>query len=157
MTVEEALDFFSSYPTIERRLRTLRDVGLGYLTLGQSSKTLSGGEAQRIKLTRELGKVSSGDTVYILDEPTTGLHFDDVGKLLKTLHSLADMGNTLIVIEHNLEVIKNADYIIDLGPEGGAEGGRVVACGPPEEVVKANESYTGQALKPLFRGRKRRI
>ncbi|MCK4376489.1 MAG: excinuclease ABC subunit UvrA, partial [Candidatus Brocadiae bacterium] len=153
MTVQEALEFFRNYPSIERKLRTMRDVGLDYLTLGQPSTTLSGGEAQRIKLTRELGKLSTGGTVYILDEPTTGLHFDDVKKLLKTLHSLADMGNTLIVIEHNLEVVKNADYIIDLGPEGGEEGGRVVACGPPEQIIKVKGSYTGRALRPLFKGR----
>ncbi|MFW6188899.1 MAG: excinuclease ABC subunit UvrA [Planctomycetota bacterium] len=150
MTVEQALNFFSNYPAIERRLRTMRDVGLGYLTLGQPSTTLSGGEAQRIKLTRELGKVSSGDTLYILDEPTTGLHFDDVKMLLETLHGLADMGNTLVVIEHNLEVIKNADFIIDLGPEGGAQGGRVVACGPPEHIAGVEGSYTGRALSPLL-------
>lgn len=153
MTVQEALEFFRNYPSIERKLRTMRDVGLDYLTLGQPSTTLSGGEAQRIKLTRELGKLSTGGTVYMLDEPTTGLHFDDVKKLLKTLHSLADMGNTLIVIEHNLEVIKNADYIVDLGPEGGEEGGRVVACGPPEQIIKVKGSYTGRALRPLFKGR----
>jgi excinuclease ABC subunit A len=139
---------------IERKLRTMRNVGLDYLTLGQPSTRLSGGEAQRIKLARELGKVPTGGTVYILDEPTTGLHFDDVKKLLHTLHGLADMGNTLIVIEHNLEVIKNADYIVDLGPEGGDEGGRLVACGPPEAVMKIKESYTGQALKELLRSRR---
>jgi excinuclease ABC subunit A len=121
--------------------------------LGQPSTTLSGGEAQRIKLTRELGKVATGGTVYILDEPTTGLHFDDVKKLLRTLHGLADMGNTLVVIEHNLEVIKSADYIIDLGPEGGDEGGYVVACGTPEEIAKVRESHTGRALKPLLERR----
>ncbi len=150
MTVEEALEFFANYPGIERRLRTMRDVGLGYLTLGQPSTTLSGGEAQRIKLTRELGKRSKGNTLYILDEPTTGLHFDDIEKLLRTLHALVDMGNTIIVIEHNLEIIKNADYIVDLGPEGGDEGGRVVACGPPEAVVAAQESHTGRALQPFL-------
>jgi excinuclease ABC subunit A len=150
MTVEEALEFFVNYPQIERKLRTLRDVGLGYLALGQSSTTLSGGEAQRIKLTRELSKVSVGDTLYVLDEPTTGLHFDDVKKLLHVLHGLADMGNTLVVIEHNLEIIKNADHIIDLGPEGGDEGGRLVASGTPEEVAAVAESYTGQALRPLL-------
>jgi excinuclease ABC subunit A len=156
MTVEEALEFFVNYPSIERKLRTMRNVGLDYLTLGQPSTRLSGGEAQRIKLARELGKVSTGGTVYILDEPTTGLHFDDVRKLLRTLHGLADMGNTLIVIEHNLEVIKDADYIVDLGPEGGDEGGRVVACGTPEEVMQTAESYTGQALKSIFRDQPRR-
>ncbi|MCK4284148.1 MAG: excinuclease ABC subunit UvrA, partial [Candidatus Brocadiae bacterium] len=156
MTVEEALEFFRNYPSIERKLRILRDVGLDYLVLGQPSTTLSGGEAQRIKLARELGKAATGNTLYLLDEPTTGLHFDDVKKLLRTLHGLADMGNTLIVIEHNLEVIKNADYIVDLGPEGGDQGGRLVACGPPEHIIKAKESYTGQALKPFFKNRKPR-
>ena len=156
MTVEEALEFFGSYPSIARKLRTMRDVGLGYLTLGQPSTTLSGGEAQRIKLTRELGKVTTGHTVYVMDEPTTGLHFDDVRKLLATLHSLADMGNTLIIIEHNLEVIKNADYIVDLGPEGGDEGGQLVACGTPEDVAKVKGSYTGRALGPLLRKRRRK-
>jgi excinuclease ABC subunit A len=153
MTVEEALEFFLNYPSIERRLRTMRDVGLNYLTLGQPSTTLSGGEAQRIKLTRELSKVPTGGTVYVLDEPTTGLHFDDIKKLLRTLHGLADMGNTLIVIEHNLEVIKNADYIVDLGPEGGDDGGYLVATGPPEEIIRCADSYTGKALKPLFKTR----
>jgi len=147
MTIEEALEFFKNYPPIARKLRTLRDVGLGYLTLGQPSPTLSGGEAQRIKLARELGKLSTGSTLYIFDEPTTGLHFDDIRKLLKTFHGLADMGNTLIVIEHNLEVIKNADYIIDLGPEGGEEGGRVVASGTPQEVAACRDSHTGRALR----------
>jgi len=150
MTVEEALDFFKNYPPIARKLRTLRDVGLGYLNLGQPSPTLSGGEAQRIKLARELGKLTTGRTLYIFDEPTTGLHFDDISKLLNTFHGLADMGNTLIVIEHNLEVIKNADYIIDLGPEGGEEGGRVVAAGTPQEVAAARESHTGRALREYF-------
>jgi len=156
MTVAEALEFFRNYPPIERKLRTMRDVGLDYLTLGQPSNTLSGGEAQRIKLTRELGKVSTGGTVYILDEPTTGLHFDDVKKLLRTLHTLTDMGNTLVVIEHNLEVIKNADYIVDLGPEGGDEGGEVVAVGPPEVIAEAECSHTGRALRPLLRRRQPR-
>jgi len=156
MTVEEALEFFGAYPPVARKLRTMREVGLGYLTLGQPSTTLSGGEAQRVKLTRELGKLTTGGTLYILDEPTTGLHFDDVKKLLRIFHSLADMGNTLVIIEHNLEVIKNADYIIDLGPEGGDEGGRLVACGPPEQIILARRSHTGKALKPLFRGRKPR-
>ena len=150
MTMEEALEFFRNHAPIYRRLRTMRDVGVGYLTLGQSSATLSGGEAQRIKLSRELGKVPTGNTLYCLDEPTTGLHFDDVGKLLRTLHNLVDMGNTLVVIEHNLEVIKNADYIIDLGPEGGEQGGYVVATGTPEQVALCDASYTGQALRQVL-------
>jgi len=148
MTVDEALEFFRSYPSIERRLRTMRDVGLGYLTLGQPSTTLSGGEAQRIKLSRELGKLSTGNTLYCLDEPTTGLHFEDIGKLLRTLHSLVDAGNTVVVIEHNLEVIKNADYVIDLGPEGGERGGYVVVAGTPEQVAACEASHTGRALRP---------
>ena len=155
MTVEEALEFFQHHPAIHRRLRTMRDVGIGYLTLGQSSATLSGGEAQRIKLSRELGKLATGNTLYCLDEPTTGLHFEDVGKLLHTFHGLVDMGNTLIVIEHNLEVIKNADYIIDLGPEGGEQGGRVVVEGTPEEVASCEASYTGRALAQTL-GKRRR-
>ncbi len=146
MTVEEALDFFKNYPPIERRLRTLRDVGLSYIKLGQPSNTLSGGEAQRIKLSAELGKVSTGNTLYALDEPTTGLHFEDIKKLLKTLHGLADMGNTILIIEHNLDIIKNADHIIDLGPEGGDQGGKIIAQGPPEKVMKCGRSYTGKAL-----------
>jgi len=150
MTMEEALEFFRNHAPIYRRLRTMRDVGVGYLTLGQSSATLSGGEAQRIKLSRELGKVPTGNTLYCLDEPTTGLHFDDVGKLLRTLHNLVDMGNTLVVIEHNLEVIKNADYIIDLGPEGGEQGGYVVATGTPEQVALCDASYTGRALRQVL-------
>ncbi len=150
MTIEEALEFFRNIPPVERRLRTMRNVGLDYLTLGQPSTTLSGGEAQRIKLARELGKMPTGGTVYIMDEPTTGLHFDDVKKLLHTFHGLADRGNTLIVIEHNLDVIKNADHIIDLGPEGGEAGGRVVACGSPAEVACVPQSYTGKALRPLL-------
>ncbi len=152
MTVTEALEFFTNYPPIVRRLRTLRDVGLGYLKLGQPSPTLSGGEAQRIKLARELGKKSRGETVYIFDEPTTGLHFEDVKKLLKTLHGLADRGNTLIVIEHNLEVIKNADYIVDLGPEGGEGGGEVVVSGAVEQVADCEASHTGEALRQYFEG-----
>ncbi len=150
MTVEEALDFFRNYPPIERRLRTMRDVGIGYLTLGQPSTTLSGGEAQRIKLAREFGKVSTGDTIYSLDEPTTGLHFQDVGKLLDTLHGLVDMGNTVVVIEHNLEVIKNADHIIDLGPEGGDRGGEIVASGTPEQIVQSDVSHTAGALQSVL-------
>jgi len=157
MTVEEALEMFRNMPPIARRLRTLRDVGLEYVTLGQPSPTLSGGEAQRIKLARELGKVSTGRTLYILDEPTTGLHFDDVGKLLKTLHGLVDMGNTVIVIEHNLEIIKNADYLIDLGPEGGQEGGYILVAGTPEEVAEHESSDTGRALRWIFSDTRRTL
>ncbi len=146
MTVEEALDFFQNIPTIKRKLQTLSDVGLDYITLGQSSTTLSGGEAQRIKLTRELSKKSTGNTLYLLDEPTTGLHFHDVKKLISVLNTLVDKGNTVVVIEHNLEVIKNADYIIDLGPEGGEDGGRIVATGPPEAITEFEKSYTGNEL-----------
>ena len=150
MTVDEAYDFFRNIPRIERILRTLRNVGLGYITLGQSSTTISGGEAQRVKLSTELAKQSTGKTLYILDEPTTGLHFADIQKLLKILHRLTDMGNTVIVIEHNLDVIKTADYIIDMGPEGGERGGKVVATGPPEKVAGIKGSYTGRYLKECF-------
>ncbi|RLA94831.1 MAG: excinuclease ABC subunit A, partial [Deltaproteobacteria bacterium] len=150
MTVVEALDFFSNIPKIREKLQTLYDVGLGYLTLGQPSTTLSGGEAQRIKLSRELSRRSTGRTLYLLDEPTTGLHFADVQKLLDVLSRLTDMGNTVIIIEHNLEVIKTADYVIDLGPEGGDKGGYLVAAGPPEEIVQNPHSYTGKYLKPLL-------
>jgi excinuclease ABC subunit A len=150
MTVDEALEFFKSVPPVERRLRTLSEVGLGYLQLGQSATTLSGGEAQRIKLAAELSKVATGRTLYMLDEPTTGLHFADVHKLLTVLMRLRDAGNTLVVIEHNLDVIKNADYIIDLGPEGGDLGGEVVACGSPEKVADNAKSYTGQLLKKIL-------
>jgi len=146
MSVEEALDFFAAIPKITRRLKTLYDVGLGYIKLGQSAPTLSGGEAQRVKLAAELAKVATGRTFYILDEPTTGLHFADVAKLLAVLHRLVDAGNTVVVIEHNLDVIKNADYIIDLGPEGGDKGGYLVACGTPEEIAKNKNSYTGKFL-----------
>ena len=151
MRVDEAYDFFRNIPGIERILRTMRDVGLGYITLGQSSTTLSGGEAQRIKLSTELAKQSTGKTLYILDEPTTGLHFADIQNLLKILHRLTDMGNTVIVIEHNLDVIKTADYIIDLGPEGGDRGGEIVAAGPPEDIAESNRSYTGKYLKKSLR------
>ena len=155
MSVEEALDLFQNIPYIKKKLETLSRVGLDYIKLGQSSTTLSGGEAQRIKLTRELSKRSTGKTIYLLDEPTTGLHFHDVKKLISVLNSLVDMGNTVVVIEHNLEMIKSADYIIDLGPEGGELGGIVIAAGTPEEVAKNKTSYTGQILKPvLTKGKK---
>ena len=150
MSVEEALTFFKNIPYIKRKLETLSQVGLEYIKLGQSSTTLSGGEAQRIKLTRELSKRSTGDTVYLLDEPTTGLHFHDVKKLIEVLNNLVDKGNSVIVIEHNLEVIKNADYIIDLGPEGGDLGGKIIAEGTPEEIVKQKKSYTGEVLKSVL-------
>ena len=150
MTVEEALNFFDSIPKIKRKLQTLYDVGLGYIRLGQSATTLSGGEAQRVKLSTELSKRSTGKTIYILDEPTTGLHTADVHKLIDVLQKLVDNGNSVIVIEHNLDVIKTADYIIDLGPEGGDKGGKIIAKGSPEEVSKINKSYTGQYLKKIL-------
>ncbi len=150
MTVDEALQFFINIPSIKRKLQTVADVGLGYIKLGQSATTLSGGEAQRVKLSEELSKISTGRTLYILDEPTTGLHYADVQKLLNVIHRLVDLGNTILVIEHNLEVIKTADHIIDLGPEGGDEGGYVVATGSPEEIVSADRSYTGQYLKKIL-------
>ena len=153
MPVEEALDFFESIPAIARHLRTLVDVGLGYVRLGQPATTLSGGEAQRVKLSSELQKRSTGRTVYVLDEPTTGLHFEDVRKLLLVLHSLVEKGNTVIVIEHNLDVIKTADWIIDMGPEGGSGGGTIVATGTPEHIIKVAASHTGMFLKPLLAGR----
>ena len=151
MTVEEALEFFSHIPKIQRKLQTLYDVGLGYVKLGQSATTLSGGEAQRVKLATELSKRSTGKTIYILDEPTTGLHIADVHKLIEVLQRLVDLGNTTIVIEHNLDVIKTADYIIDLGPEGGDKGGKIVICGTPEEVAKCKKSYTGEYLKRILK------
>jgi excinuclease ABC subunit A len=147
MTAEETEDFFKAIPVIHQKLQTLCDVGLGYLKLGQPATTLSGGEAQRIKLARELSKRETGRTVYILDEPTTGLHFADIQRLLDVLNRLTDKGNTVIVIEHNMEVIKSADYIIDLGPEGGERGGEVVGSGTPEELTQNSASYTGQFLK----------
>ena len=136
---------------LARKLQTLIDVGLSYIRLGQSATTLSGGEAQRVKLSRELSKRDTGQTLYILDEPTTGLHFHDIKQLLEVLHRLRDHGNTIVVIEHNLDVIKTADWVIDLGPEGGGGGGQVIACGTPEELVKNKKSYTGKFLKPLLR------
>ena len=150
MGIEEALLFFEHYPPIERKLRTMADVGLGYMKLGQSATTLSGGEAQRVKLTSELAKKGTGRTLYIMDEPTTGLHFDDINKLLGVMNSLVEKGNTLIVIEHNLDVIKNADYVIDMGPEGGDLGGEIIAAGTPEEVAENPKSYTGRFLKKIL-------
>ena len=150
MTVEEALEFFRDLPKLEAKLRTLSEVGLGYIRLGQSSTTLSGGEAQRVKLATELSKRSTGRTIYILDEPTTGLHTDDVKKLLEVLQRLVDAGNTVLVIEHNLDVIKCADYLLDLGPEGGSGGGTIVATGTPEEVAQNPHSFTGQYLRPVL-------
>ena len=150
MTVEEAAELFKAVPAVRDKLETLKRVGLGYIHVGQQATTLSGGEAQRIKLSKELSKRATGRTLYILDEPTTGLHFADVAKLLEVLHELVDQGNTVIVIEHNLEVIKTADWIIDLGPEGGDEGGKVVATGTPEDVAKQPASYTGHYLKQLL-------
>jgi excinuclease ABC subunit A len=149
-TVEDALAFFENQPRVRQKLQTLFDVGLGYIHLGQSATTLSGGEAQRVKLAAELSKRDTGRTFYILDEPTTGLHFEDVRLLLSVLHRLVDRGNTVLVIEHNLDVIKTADWIVDLGPEGGLRGGEVVAEGSPEAVADVKESYTGQYLRTLL-------
>jgi excinuclease ABC subunit A len=150
MSVDEAYVFFENIPKIRRKLQTLVDVGLGYIKLGQSSVTLSGGEAQRIKLTKELSKRDTGNTIYLLDEPTTGLHFHDVKKLISVLNSLVEKGNTIVVIEHNLDVIKSADYIIDLGPDGGQAGGNVVATGTPEEISKNKKSYTAEFIKKMI-------
>ena len=151
MTVEDALKFFESHPAIKKKLATLNDVGLGYITLGQSAVTLSGGEAQRIKLAKELSKGSTGKTLFILDEPTTGLHFADIELLLEVLKKLQSQGNTIVVIEHNLDVIKTADWVIDLGPEGGDDGGTIVAEGTPEQVSKVRGSYTGMFLKKMLK------
>jgi excinuclease ABC subunit A len=150
MSVEEAMEIFGNIPKIRNKLQTLLDVGLGYIKLGQSATTLSGGEAQRIKLTRELSKRATGKTVYLLDEPTTGLHFHDVSKLIAVLDGLVAKGNTIVVIEHNLDVIKSADYIVDLGPEGGNAGGEIIASGTPEEIAANPDSYTGSFLKKLL-------
>ena len=147
MTVADAVKLFDAFPPLKRKLAMLEDVGLGYVTLGQAATTLSGGEAQRVKLAAELSRVPRGHTVYVLDEPTTGLHLADIDQLLKVLFRLRDRGNTVIVIEHNLDVIKTADYIIDIGPEGGDRGGKIVACGTPEEVAKVKASHTGRYLK----------
>ena len=150
MTVEEAAKFFENTPRISRKLTTLLDVGLGYIKLGQSSTTLSGGESQRIKITRELSKNKTGHVVYMLDEPTTGLHFDDTKRLIRVLNRLVDNGNTVYIIEHNLDVIKSCDYLVDLGPEGGAAGGEVLAQGTPEEVSEIDGSYTGKFLQKIL-------
>ena len=151
MTVDDAVEFFQAVPKIKRKLQTIKDVGLGYVTLGQSATTLSGGEAQRMKLASELQRVSTGNTFYVLDEPTTGLHTDDIARLLEVLNRLVESGNTVLVIEHNLDVIKTADYIIDMGPEGGSGGGLVIATGTPEEVAQVEGSFTGQYLKKVLK------
>src|SRR4029079_15006743 len=151
MPIEEALQFFANFPKLQRVLETLDDVGLGYMHTGQASTTLSGGEAQRVKLAAELGKASTGRTMYIFDEPTTGLHFADIKKLLGVLNRLVELGNTVVVIEHNMHVIKTADWVIDLGPEGGDKGGEVVAAGSPERVAQEARSYTGQFLKAYLK------
>jgi excinuclease ABC subunit A len=150
MTIEDALVFFDAIPVVKRKLQTLMDVGLTYIRLGQNATTLSGGEAQRVKLSRELSKRDTGNTLYILDEPTTGLHFHDIEQLLHVIHRLRDHGNTLVVIEHNLDVIKTADWIIDMGPEGGNKGGTLVVADTPEAVAKCKDSFTGQYLKPML-------
>lgn len=150
MTVEESLNFFQAVPVLTSKLQTLTEVGLSYIRLGQSATTLSGGEAQRIKLSRELSKRATGKTLYILDEPTTGLHFADIEQLLSVLHRLRDQGNTIVVIEHNLDVIKTADWIVDLGPEGGNGGGHILVSGTPEEIVECTDSHTARFLKPLL-------
>ncbi|MBU1279059.1 MAG: excinuclease ABC subunit A, partial [Alphaproteobacteria bacterium] len=150
MTVEDAQEFFKAVPVIREKMDALVRVGLGYIKVGQQATTLSGGEAQRVKLSKELSKRATGRTLYILDEPTTGLHFEDVKKLLEVLHELVDQGNSMIVIEHNLDVIKTADYIIDIGPEGGDGGGRIVASGTPEQVAEVEASHTGRYLKPML-------
>ena len=147
MTVHEGLDFFKAIPSIKEKLRTMDKVGLGYIKIGQQATTLSGGEAQRIKLSKELSKKNTGKTIYILDEPTTGLHFDDIKNLLDVLHHLVEKKNTVIIIEHNLDVIKTSDWVIDLGPEGGENGGEIIAQGTPEEICKVKKSFTGIFLK----------
>jgi excinuclease ABC subunit A len=146
MPVSQAVEFFEHVPQIYRKIKTMNDVGLGYITLGQSSTTISGGEAQRVKLSTQLSKRDTGKTLFILDEPTTGLHFDDIKQLLNVLQTLVDKGNTVVVIEHNLDVIRVADWLIDIGPEGGSGGGNVVAIGPPEKIKKSKESYTGRFI-----------
>ncbi len=156
MTVEDAEQFFQAVPAIRDKMTALRQVGLGYIKVGQQATTLSGGEAQRVKLSKELSKRATGRTLYILDEPTTGLHFEDVRKLLDVLHELVEQGNTVVVIEHNLDVIKTADWIIDIGPEGGDGGGEIVATGTPEEVARVACSHTGLYLKALLGGAAKR-
>src|SRR5256886_13343962 len=156
MTVEEALAFFENFPRIYQMLKALNDVGLSYVKLGQPSTQLSGGEAQRVKLATELGKTATGHTLYVLDEPTTGLHFADIHNLLNVLNRLADMGNTILVIEHNLDVIKCADWLIDMGPEGGEGGGQVVATGTPEEIAASPQSHTAEYLRPKLQKSERR-
>jgi excinuclease ABC subunit A len=153
MSIEEGLEYFAALPAIARHLRTLVDVGLGYVRLGQPAPTLSGGEAQRVKLASELQKRSTGRTLYVLDEPTTGLHFEDIRKLLGVLGKLVDAGNTVVVIEHNLDVIKTADWLIDMGPEGGSRGGMIIAEGTPEQIAANPDSYTGDFLRPILAGR----
>ena len=157
LRVDEAVEFFQNHTAIARLLGSLQEVGLGYVTLGQSSTTLSGGEAQRIKLANELGRVDTGKTFYILDEPTTGLHFDDIKKLLAVLGRLVDLGNTVVVIEHNVDVMKTADWIIDLGPDGGDDGGYIVATGTPEQIAAIEENCTGQFLRGVLNGEGNRV
>jgi excinuclease ABC subunit A len=157
MTVEDSLQFFENIPKIRRKLQTIYDVGLGYITLGQPATTLSGGEAQRVKLASELHRRSTGRSLYILDEPTTGLHVDDISRLLVVLQRLVENGDTVLVIEHNLDVIKAADYLVDLGPEGGDKGGAIVATGTPEKVAEAKGSYTGKYLKPVLERERERM
>ncbi|MEO9130482.1 MAG: ATP-binding cassette domain-containing protein, partial [Sphingomonas sp.] len=157
MNVEDAVEFFKAVPPIRDKMAMLAEVGLGYVKVGQQATTLSGGEAQRVKLAKELSRRATGQTLYILDEPTTGLHFEDVRKLLEVLHALVDHGNTVVVIEHNLDVIKTADWVLDLGPEGGVKGGEIVAEGTPEQVAKAKGSFTGHYLRPLLEKRRERV
>jgi excinuclease ABC subunit A len=151
LTIEEALEFFKDIPAVEDRLQTLFDVGMGYVKLGQSATTLSGGEAQRVKISSELYRAHLQKTIYLLDEPTVGLHYEDVKKLIDILQKLVEKGNTVVVIEHNLDLVKNADYVIDIGPEGGERGGKIVAKGTPEDIAKSDKSYTGKYLKRVLR------
>ena len=151
MTITDGLVFFEAIPKIKYKLKTLIDVGLGYITLGQNAITLSGGEAQRIKLSKELAKIATGNTIYILDEPTTGLHFHDIKQLLAVLNRLREKDNTIVIIEHNLDVIKTADYVVDMGPEGGDGGGEIIASGTPEEIIKIDKSWTGRYLKEVLK------